>query len=33
MVSTTKDLLNPLLEDDIIDKGYISHRLQNENFV
>jgi hypothetical protein len=33
MVSTTKDLLNPLLEDDIIDKGYISHRLQIGNFL
>jgi hypothetical protein len=33
MVSAAEDLLNPLLEDDIIDKGYVSHWLLNGNFV
>ncbi|KAJ5987708.1 hypothetical protein N7481_002918 [Penicillium waksmanii] len=33
MVSAAEYLLNPLLEDDIIDKGYISHQLQNRNFI
>jgi hypothetical protein len=31
MVSAAEDLLNPLLEDDIIDKGYVSHWPLNGN--